>query len=342
MRVRAALLSGLLACGALSSATAAERSIEEQVGFLFTSYADGLVVDGFKAVRVSAAPAVFDLVPEAGGAPAGRLSIEKLLGCEYVVKLEAGAGALKPYSYRLRFEGSGLGYGFEPDANGVVRRSALSVSKDLCAAESGDAPCDALFREGPALPKDITYEYLTAMFDGFGTTRLCAAGTSVPIKPVAGETAEETAAILWFALEDGSVIDGADKAKQVSESPAVFTVSNVESGKETARITVTRRQNCTFSYEIAYSAPVVDPFGNEVKAMTFDVDFAAATGRLTRYSNDPNGFMFVTNEPMCKPTGSTQDCYNGRIPDAPIFSPGPDRAEKLLSMMHANYCKPNP
>jgi hypothetical protein len=68
---------------------------------------------------------------------------------------------------------------------------------------------------------------------------------------VAGETPEETAAILWFALEEGSVIDGADKATQVSETPAVFAVSNVESGKETARITVTRRQNCTFSYEIA-------------------------------------------------------------------------------------------
>jgi hypothetical protein len=341
MRVRAALLSGLLACGALSSASAAERSIEEQVGFLFTSYADGLVVDGFKAVRVSAAPAVFDLVPEAGGAPAGRLSIEKFIGCEYVVKLEASAGALKPYSYRLRFEAGGLSYSYEPDANGVVRRSALSTTNDICKAESGEAPCEALSREGPALPKEATYDYLAAMFDGFNT-KLCAAGTSVPIAPVAGETPEETAAILWFALEEGSVIDGVDKATQVSETPAVFAVSNVESGKETARITVTRRQNCTFSYEIAYSVPVVDPFGNEVKAMTFDVNFAAATGSLTRYSNDPNGFMFVTSEPMCKPTGTTQDCYNGRIPDAPIFSPGPDRAEKLLAMMHTNYCKPNP
>ncbi|MFN8829294.1 MAG: hypothetical protein ACK50Q_13080 [Labrys sp. (in: a-proteobacteria)] len=342
MRAGAVLLSGLLACGVVSSASAAERSIEEQVAFLFTSYADGLVVDGFRAVRVSAAPAVFDLVPEAGGAPAGRLSIEKFLGCEYVVKLEASAGALKPYSYRLRFEGSGLGYGYEPDANGVVRRSALSASKDLCTAESGDAPCDALFREGPALPKDATYEFVSAMFDGFGTAKLCSAGTSVPIAPIAGETPEETAAILWFALEDGSVIDGADKAKQVSESPAVFTVTNVESGKETARITVTRRQNCAFSYEIAYSVPVVDPFGNEVKAMTFDVDFAAATGELRRYSNEPGNFSFVTTTPMCTPTGATQDCYNGRISDAPIFSPGPDRAEKLLAIMHAAHCKPNP
>eukprot|EP01036_Dinobryon_divergens_P006445 gene6445-8564_t len=43
MRAKAAILSGLLLCSAWSSVSAAERSIEEQVGFLTTSYADGLV-----------------------------------------------------------------------------------------------------------------------------------------------------------------------------------------------------------------------------------------------------------------------------------------------------------
>lgn len=340
MRAGVALLSGLVLCGMWSAASAAERSIEEQVAFLMTSYADGLVVDGFKAVRVRARPAIFDLVPQAGGAPAGRLSVEKFFGCDYAVRLEAGAGPLKPYSVRLNFEGRALDYGYEPDASGVVRRSAMSAPAGLCTTEGGDTPCDALFREGPALPADATYEFVTAMFDRFNS-RLCSTETSAPITPVAGETPEETAALLWLALEDGAVIDGSDTAKELSESPAVFTVSNGSNGKETARISVTRRKDCVFSYEVALADPVLNPLGREAKAISFDIDFAAATGELRRYSNEPGNFSFVTTKPMCTPTGADPECPNGGDVDAPVFSPGADRAEKLLAIMHAAYCKPH-
>lgn len=314
----------------------ADPSIEEVVGFLATSYADGLEIDGLKATRVDESPAVLELAPAAGGPAAARISVEKLSGCRYRITREDLAGGSSSYAYLLNL-GTTFGYNYDIAPEGGARRAPLTDDPAFCIAESGDNPCRAVLQNGPQLPKAVTYDYLSAIYDDFGS-RLCAPGLSNPPPPQAGVTPEETAALLWLALEDGATL-GPETIRQESESPAVFVSRMTESGADAARISVTRQgESCRFAYRIDYVQEVFDAFGEPLKEVAFEIDFSKATG-IMRFSNESNDFQFRADEEMCTPVAPTTDCYQGRLSNSPLLPLNADRGEEALMVMIYNYCK---
>lgn len=162
--------------------------------------------------------------------------------------------------------------------------------------------------------------------------------------PARAQTAEETAAMLWLAIEDGADVNGTevsgDKARRVSRSPAVYDTFNVPRKVVSGRITVTRRSDCKYHFVNAPEKWVRDRFGDDAGSRSeWVVDFSRVTGIQT-YTSEPDLYLFtVEGPPMCEDIGNGRFCassYPRPLANLPI-----DRARRVLAQFQKNICKPS-
>ncbi|KPH81735.1 hypothetical protein AE618_08460 [Bosea vaviloviae] len=161
--------------------------------------------------------------------------------------------------------------------------------------------------------------------------------------PARAQTAEETAALLWLAIEDGADVNGTevsgDRARRVSRSPAIYDTFNVPRKVISGRITVTRRSACQYHFLHAPAKWVGDRFGDDAgRRSEWVVDFGRVTG-IQAYTSEPDLFFFtVDGPPMCEDLGGGRICASSY--PRPLSGPPIARAQEILAQFQKDICKP--
>jgi len=161
--------------------------------------------------------------------------------------------------------------------------------------------------------------------------------------PARAQTAEETVAMLWLAIEDGADVNGTevsgDKARRVSRSPAIYDTFNVPRKMMSGRITVTRRSGCQYHFVHAPAEWVGNRFGEDAgRRSEWVVDFSRVTG-IQAYTSEPDLFFFeVDGPPMCEDLGGGRICASSY--PRPLSGPPVERARKILAQFQKDICKP--
>lgn len=182
-----------------------------------------------------------------------------------------------------------------------------------------------------------------ARLEFLAASAIAVVGSLMPSSPARAQTAEETVAMLWLAIEDGADVNGTevsgDKARRVSRSPAVYDTFNGPRKMVSGRITVTRRSACQYHFVNAPAKWVGDRFGDDAgRRSEWLVDFSRVTG-IQAYTSEPDLFFFEVNgPPMCEDLGGGRMCASSY--PRPLSGPPIERARKILAQFQKDICKP--